>query len=60
MVKNLFIFVFLAWPAFSFALEPVLDPNSQVVDYADLKGNGLKEKVILNGNPYNHMGGYFF
>ncbi len=60
MFKKSFIWLFFVLPAMGSAFEPVLDPNSQMVGYADLKGNGLKEKIILNGNPYNNLGGYYF
>ncbi len=60
MLRKIFILTFFSLPLLYLAETPVLDKNSQVVGYAFLKGNGLKEEVVLNGNPYNNLGGYYF
>jgi hypothetical protein len=60
MPARLFILLFLSLPLFGFADEPALDQNSQLLGYVDLKGNGLQEEVVLNGNRYNNLGGYYF
>jgi hypothetical protein len=52
--------VFFALPLGGWSKTPVLDKNSQLVAYPDLKGNGEREEVVLNGNPYNNMGDYYF
>lgn len=60
MPAKLWILVFLSLPFSGFAGEPALDQNSQLLGYVDLKGNGLQEEVVLNGNRYNNLGGYYF
>ncbi len=60
MLIKSFVAIFFSLSVLCFADGPLLDHNSQVVAYTDLKGNGLKEKVILNGSPYNNLGDYYF
>jgi hypothetical protein len=59
-LKLILFWVLLAAPLGGWPRTPILDKNSQVVAYPDLKGNGEREEVVLNGNPYNNMGDYYF